>query len=156
MYTVLSRIAFHPNLANLGCFWPFLGTQSPWIFSRWLPNIETHQDTTFFTYLEVTVVFRISFYVIMANFGQFWPILANFGCFLPFLGTQSSWKFSQWLSNIEIHQDITFYTWWGLLFSPESHFTQIWPIWAVFVHFWVPRVPENFPNCYLTLKYINI
>ena len=59
--TVLSRISFYSNLANLGCFCPFLGTQSSWKFSQWLPNIKIHQDITFYTYLGGTVISRISF-----------------------------------------------------------------------------------------------
>ena len=59
--TVLSRISFYPNLTNLGCFWLFLGTQSSWKFSQRLPTFEIHQDITFYTYLGVTVLSRISF-----------------------------------------------------------------------------------------------
>ena len=132
---------------KFGQFEPFLAIFRYPEFLKIFPMLTYLWNTSRYNILHlmgVTVFSRISFY----------PNLANLGCFCPFLGTKSSWKFYNWLPNIERHQDVTFYTYFGgycslqVLISPN--YGQFVLFWAVFGHFWVHKVFENFPDGYLT------
>jgi hypothetical protein len=68
--------------------------------------------------------------------------------------------FSPELPNIDVHQEISIYTYFGGYNTSQNlillNYGQFGLFWAVFGHFLAHRVPEYFPLNYLTLKYIKI
>ena len=99
--------------SHLSCFWPFLA-----IFGHfWVPRVLENFPNGYLTLKYIKIYHFTPILGLQlspeSHFTQLGPICAILGCFWPFLDTQSSWKFSKWLPNIEIHQDITFYTYFG-------------------------------------------
>ena len=114
-YIDIKSSSFIKNLiwAVFGHFWPFLA-----IFGHfWVPRVLENFPNGYLTLKYIKIYHFTPILGLQlspeSHFTQLGPICAILGCFWPFLDTQSSWKFSKWLPNIEIHQDITFYTYFG-------------------------------------------
>ena len=155
-YSSLHILCF-PIFGQFGLFWALYG-------HFWVPRVPVHFPHSYLTlkYIKLehfTPILGLRFSP-ESHFTPFWPIWTIFGFIWPFLGTQGSRNFFPQVLNIEIHLYVSFYTCFGCYNSLHNlillHTSQFGPFWAVFGHFWVPRVYQNFSHSYLTLKYIQI